>query len=234
MLIHQYDNATGAYIGSRLADPDPLNQDRWLMPAFTTDVALPDRPRNTWPFFIDGAWTLRPDWRGQMLYCTQTGDAKELNAPGFTPQEANLTATPRPSDEHHWVNDNWALNPEAVARRVRAEAMAEFDSLMATARQKNEGKSDAYSAGILSIGEIGLFKAWASYQMDLVKVVNSLDFPNVREWPDQPVEADVIAQAEADEAARIARNEEIARQMRAHSDAGNAPDADEAGEATKE
>ena len=200
MLIHQYEASDGQYVHSFLADPDPRNPDRWLEPAFTTPLPLPTRNRFEWPFFREGAWVMLPDYRGVVLYRTDTGEPAEIVKAGITPQEAGLTPDPRPSELHHWTDSGWALDPARVAERARAEAMAEFDQLMALARAKNAGKADGYAAGLLSPTEAAIFKAWSNYQLDLVRVINAPDFPAVRNWPEQPDEgaiAEAVAASEA-------------------------------------
>ncbi|APU00297.1 tail fiber assembly [Ralstonia phage RS-PII-1] len=212
MFIHQYDSGTGAYISSRLADPDP-NSDGWLVPAFSTTAELPARTRHTWPFFNGEAWVLQPDYRGILLYRCDSGTQAEILVPGISPEQAGLTTEPRPSAEYHWV-DGWVLNPEAVAARERAEAMAAFDVRMERARTVNFGKADALAAGLLTPAQKGIFKAWAEYQMALVRVVSSPDFPRECEWPDEPDEAAAAAAGEAEAAAEQARLDAHAEQER--------------------
>ncbi|SAK23309.1 tail assembly chaperone gp38 [Burkholderia multivorans] len=91
MLIHQYDAETGQYISSHLADVDPKNPDRWLVPAFSTLDPLPERSPRTWPFYRNGAWKLLPDHRGQVLYRQDTGEPAEILAAGTTPEAQGLT-----------------------------------------------------------------------------------------------------------------------------------------------
>ncbi|TKC83830.1 tail fiber assembly protein [Trinickia terrae] len=217
MFLHQYDSQTGQYLNSFLADPDPLNAGRWLEPAFATSVPLPERPRLTWPVFRDGAWSLVPDYRTLRLYRKDDGDVAEILVIGITPDEAGLTDTPRPSDEHTWseVTKSWAVDPSIVAKRARDAAMAAFEKRRAVAVQKNFGKADAFSAGMMTAAEVAVFKAWAAYQMALVRIVSAPNFPDDVVWPDEPDEAVTIAQAEeaaaavkaqleADAAARLA------------------------------
>ena len=80
MLIHHYDNQTGQYCGSQLADADPRSPGRWLLPAFSTAQVLPERTAESWPFFRDGEWVLLPDFRGKVLYRTDTGEQAEIVA----------------------------------------------------------------------------------------------------------------------------------------------------------
>ncbi|MFJ4288750.1 tail fiber assembly protein [Cupriavidus sp. NPDC089707] len=204
MMLHHYDSHTGQYISSALADPDPRDPKAWLQPAFTSLAPLPERNRYEWPFFCDGAWVMLPDYRGIVLYRTENGEPAELGVPGITPQEAGLTPDPRPSELHRWTTDGWALDTALVAERTRAAAMAEFDRLMAIAREANAGKADAHAAGLLNAVETALFKAWSAYQLDLVRVVNSPDFPIVSDWPEEPNVEAITATVQAEEAAKAA------------------------------
>ncbi|MDR6469547.1 hypothetical protein J2777_003275 [Paraburkholderia graminis] len=206
MLIHQYDAETGQYISSRLADPDPLNVDRWLIPAFSTIDELPSRPRLTWPFYLDGAWKLLPDYRGLMLYRQDNGQPAEIQVAGATPAEHGLTETPRPSDEYMFRDGAWVIDPVLVAQRVRAAAMAEFDMRMTHARTMNAGKADAYAAGLLSREEAYYFRAWSAYQLDLVRAIQREGFPDAVSWPDEPVPYEVAsAPAMAEYEARMTK-----------------------------
>ncbi|GJH39058.1 tail fiber assembly protein [Paraburkholderia hospita] len=206
MLIHQYDATDGRYISSRLADVDPKNIGRWLVPAFSTDAPLPTRAALQWPFFVKGAWILKPDYRGVMLYRTENGEPAELLMAGVTPEEAGLTLTPRPSSQHSWIDGKWELDPAIVAANVRASAMAEFEARMAHARDMNAGKSDAYASGLLSREESYYFRAWSKYQLDLVRVVQRPDFPASVVWPADPVVyEEASAPAMAEYATRIAK-----------------------------
>lgn len=205
MLVHQYDSLTGQYVSSRLADPDPVHPQGWLIPAFSTAVPLPARPRNTWPYFVDGQWVLKPDYRSIPLYSKATGEPTEITVVGVAPDDVGLTETAPPSDECKWEDGKgWVVDPSIVAAKARTAAMATFDTLMANARMNNYGKADAQAAGLLSPVDEAIFKAWAAYQWSLVRVVNAPDFPATLDWPALPDEAAITAQVEAEEAAAAA------------------------------
>ncbi|KVS16184.1 tail fiber assembly protein [Burkholderia vietnamiensis] len=186
MLIHQYDNQTGQYLSSRLADADPLNLGRWIVPAFSTADELPARGPLEWPFYLNGAWKLLPDWRGRMLYRRDTGAPAEILIAGVTPDESGLTETPRPSDKHIWGDGAWVVDLAAVAAEKRAAAMAEFERRLTLARSKNAGKADAHAAGLLDDEQTYYFKAWSAYQIALVSAIEKDTFPDAVEWPDEP------------------------------------------------
>ncbi|MGO4413285.1 tail fiber assembly protein [Cupriavidus sp. KB_39] len=211
MLIHSYDNLTGQYIASCLADADPLRDGQWLQPSFTTALPLPERTANTWPFFLNDSWVLKPDYRGKILHRCDNGQAAEILFAGVTLEEAGLTVQPRPSNDHRWDNGEWTLDPEAVTRTLRQAAMSEFDQRMDLARQMNHGMADAFAAGLLDEQQAALFRAWATYQMDLVRVVNSSDFPARAEWPPEPNETEIVAIVEQER--RMQAQQRLAQQQ---------------------
>ncbi|WP_412526944.1 tail fiber assembly protein [Burkholderia lata] len=191
MLIHNFDAVTGQYLSSRLADLDPMNPDRWLIPAFSTPDPLPERPPMTWPVRRDDAWVLLPDYRGRILYRQDNGEPTEIMAVGTTPDDLHLTDKRRPSGDHVWRDGEWALDPARVADKQRAAAMAEFETRMARARATNRGKADAFAARRLSREETYYFLAWTDYQLDLVRVIESERFPAEAAWPPEPEPYDV-------------------------------------------
>ncbi|WP_124076282.1 tail fiber assembly protein [Burkholderia gladioli] len=204
MLCNHYDRQTGQYLSSTLADSDPKDDSRWLEPAFSTVTPIPDRKPLTWPFWKDGAWVLMPDYRGRVLYRTDTGERTEILAAGVTPADAGLTETPRPSDEHRWTDGAWAIDPDIVARKAKERAMAEFQHRLANAQTKNYGRADAHAAGVLSDVEEAQFVAWSKYQMDLSRVVNAPDFPASAVWPVEPDDDAIRREVDAKRAAAAA------------------------------
>ena len=197
MLLHSYDSQTGEYHSSHLAAPNPRRPGEWLQPAFTTPLDLPERTPDTWPFFLDGNWVLKPDYRGRVLYRQDTGEAAEILAAGITPEEAHLTETPRPSEDYHWQDGQWQPDPEKLAENERRAAMAEFESLMTKARRATAGQADALAAGLLNDVQTAVFRAWAQYQMDLVRAISAEGFPKTITWPAEPDAEAIAAQVEA-------------------------------------
>ncbi|KVN46908.1 phage tail protein [Burkholderia territorii] len=232
MLCNQYDNLTGRYVASFLAERDPMDANRYLVPAFCTLTPLPEVPARSWPFWQDGTWVMKPDYRGVRLYRTDTGEPGEITVAGVSPDDAGLTEMPRPSDEYVWSDGAWVLDEAVVAERVRAAAMADFYARMENARQQNLGKSDARMTGLLTDIEAAMFDAWAAYQVALVRVVDLPTFPNEITWPAEPDPAAVLAKVEAERAEKAAREaEEAARreeEARRNEAAETAPDTEPA------
>lgn len=59
MKIHHYQEKTGELIGEGFADRDPMEADRWLIPAHATNVTPPDHMDGSTRHFIAGKWEYR-------------------------------------------------------------------------------------------------------------------------------------------------------------------------------
>lgn len=59
MEIHHYHPETGAYVGSSVADRDPLEQGRWMIPANATTEAPPNAGAGQFAAWTGSAWELR-------------------------------------------------------------------------------------------------------------------------------------------------------------------------------
>ncbi|MBR8271243.1 tail fiber assembly protein [Burkholderia cenocepacia] len=215
MLCNQYDSLTGQYIVSFLADVDPMDPERYLVPAFCTLEPLPERAPRTWPFWRNSKWEMLPDYRGVRLYRTESGAAAEITAAGVTPDDVGLTEIPRPSDAHVWRDGVWTIDEQIVADRVREAAMNDFFARLEKARRQNLGKADARVTGRLSDLETATFDAWTDYQVALVNVVESPTFPAEIAWPDEPDPKAILVRVEAERVAKAQREAEEASRREA-------------------
>lgn len=111
---------TRLYLGSGAADPDPLQEENWLIPAF----AYWDAPPAPVPAGYvlrrsasETEWELIEDNRGT-VYRTDTGEAVEQVELGSLPE--GLTTQRRPSADHRWVHGAWEVDQELVAANREA------------------------------------------------------------------------------------------------------------------
>ena len=63
--IYNYHPQTGELLGSGYADPDPLTENAWLMPAHSTQQTPPSTPDGTVAVWHVGAWAVHADHRGE-------------------------------------------------------------------------------------------------------------------------------------------------------------------------
>ena len=59
MIIHHYHPISLVYLGSDFADPDPLDENNWLIPAHATTLEPPEEKAGFTRNFFEGAWTYR-------------------------------------------------------------------------------------------------------------------------------------------------------------------------------
>lgn len=67
-ILYHYDTVSGEFLGSSVADADPMNAGQYLMPAFCTRAQPPEAAANEKAVWQDGAWVLVPDWRGHVYW----------------------------------------------------------------------------------------------------------------------------------------------------------------------
>ena len=122
-IIYNAHPVTREFIGTGVADPDPLEPDNWLIPAYAYADAPPDIPSgHVAQRSMDGdSWQLVADYRG-LLYSTETGEPQQHDALGELP--ASLTTEPRPSPDHRWDGSGWVFDAELHAEHLHIEAQA--------------------------------------------------------------------------------------------------------------
>ena len=59
MKIYNYDPISKIYSGESEADPDPLQEGNWLIPAYATTLTPPRAVEGKVAFWTGGSWTLR-------------------------------------------------------------------------------------------------------------------------------------------------------------------------------
>ncbi len=98
MKIYHYNPATMEYIGSGLADENPLEKGEYLVPAnATTKQPLEDVPDDHVNLF-DGGWYLELDLRGT-VYWLPDGSKHTIKSIGQSLPDGALTEEPLPEPE---------------------------------------------------------------------------------------------------------------------------------------
>lgn len=77
------------------------------------------------------SWEYVPDHRGEIVYNTETGDSKEITAPGDHPENTTTIAPLTPYDK--WDGETWVTDTEAQHSAAVEAAETQRQSLIDTA-----------------------------------------------------------------------------------------------------
>ncbi|EIQ6914021.1 tail fiber assembly protein, partial [Escherichia coli] len=77
------------------------------------------------------SWVYVPDHRGETVYSTETGESKEITAPGDYPENTTTIAPLTPFDK--WDGEKWVTDTEAQHCAAVDAAEAQRQSLIDTA-----------------------------------------------------------------------------------------------------
>lgn len=133
-IIYHAHPITGEYLGPGEADPDPMDDENWLIPAHAYLDAPPNARKGEAVIRTDTGWERVPDFRGP-LYRTEDGEPVEHDQLG--PLPAGLTQRPRPSPDHRWAGNRWLLDKKLQEQNLKAmgdQLLQEIDAAADSAR----------------------------------------------------------------------------------------------------
>jgi hypothetical protein len=182
---------TREFLGTAFADPDPLDESNWLIPA---DAYL-DEPMAA----IDGhavrrtddAWELIEDHRGT-LFDTGTGEAVQFDQLGPLPE--SLTDQPFPGPFHRWSGAAWALDADAQREGLALEAVTRRDAELQVAIVRIAPLQDAVDLDDATAAEVAELKAWKQYRVALNRIEQQAGYPATIDWPVSPAPTEGIQQ----------------------------------------
>lgn len=108
MNIYHYNPITGEFLSVGLADPNPLEPGKFLIPAHATEIEPPVTSEKQVAVWKGSAWGVEEDNREEVLYKTTTGEEIKISEIGPLPWDC--TRTPRPSEFYFWDGQCWVLN----------------------------------------------------------------------------------------------------------------------------
>ncbi len=131
------------------------------------------------------SWEYVPDHRGEIVYNTETGDAKEITAPGDYPENTTTIAPLTPYDK--WDGEKWMTDTEAQHGAEVEAAEAQRQSLINAAMASISLIQLKLQAGRkLTQAETTRLNAVLDY-IDAVTVTDTSTAPDVI-WPELPEE----------------------------------------------
>ncbi|MPQ67120.1 MULTISPECIES: tail fiber assembly protein [Pseudomonas] len=168
MKIYNSHPVTGEYLGDSLADSDPLDEGRWLIPANAYTDAPPVTGKNKVAVRDGGAWKVVDDYRGTVYYIGSQ-DPYVIEDLGLTvPVDATDTPPPPTSVE---------LTALALGRR---------DGLLGVAAIRIAPLQDAFDLGLATDADTESLHAWKQYRIAVNRIDQQPGFPASIDWPAPP------------------------------------------------
>lgn len=112
MIIYNYSPLTLEFIGQNEARPNPLENDKYLIPANATEITPPAITENQTAVFNPNLkiWEIKPDFRDKVFWNKQTKEKVIISEIGMIPDKS-LTDI-EPSENEVWKNDCWKIDIE--------------------------------------------------------------------------------------------------------------------------
>jgi len=184
--IYQADPLTGEFMGFSVADPDPMDENNWLIPAMAfleappvgaTGFAIVHQPDS------DVTWSVVPDLRGE-VYSTQDGAPLQHNKLGVLPD--GLTVEPMPSQHHVWVDGEWILDKSVQAIHEQIAERQWRDTEIDRIKWLRERHRDEQDLALTTTLTTQQFPQLLSYMQQLRDWPRSPDFPALGHRPLAP------------------------------------------------
>ncbi|HIA8869004.1 TPA: tail fiber assembly protein [Escherichia coli] len=129
------------------------------------------------------SWEYVPDHRGEIIYSTETGESKEITAPGDYPENTTIIAPLTPYDK--WDGEKWVTDTEAQRSAAVDAAEAQRQSLIDAAMASISLIQLKLRAGRnLTQAETARLNAALDY-IDAVEATDTSTAPDVI-WPELP------------------------------------------------
>ncbi|EOT1278016.1 tail fiber assembly protein [Escherichia coli] len=129
------------------------------------------------------SWEYVPDHRGEIVYNTETGESKEITAPGDYPENTTIIAPLTPYDK--WDGEKWVTDTEAQHSAAVEAAEAQRQSLIDAAMASISLIQLKLRAGRnLAQAETARLNAALDY-IDAVEATDTSTAPDVI-WPELP------------------------------------------------
>lgn len=187
LVVYQAHPVTGEYLGPCQADPDPLEEGNWLIPA----MAFAEPPPEAVPGFViahvpisEQVWSLVPDFRGT-VYRVTNGEAITWENLGPLPNDLTTKVCPGPYCK--WVDGSWEIDSARELDALRGQALAARDALLVEATMRIAPLQDAVDLGDASPAEELELEAWRRYRITLNRIQQLQGFPKSIEWPRSPI-----------------------------------------------
>jgi hypothetical protein len=119
MQIYHFHPETKEYLSTDSADPNPLEAGKFLIPKYSTTIPFIDKTENTIQVFNDIEWTLKEDYRKQLMYNDDNREGIEITSIG--PVDTEYTLLPPPNEYNKLVNGEWIDDINIIKEKLYNE-----------------------------------------------------------------------------------------------------------------
>ncbi|EPX8934733.1 tail fiber assembly protein [Morganella morganii] len=182
MKIYHYYQNTGEFIAAGMADPDPLTEGNWLIPAHATEIEpLKAKPRYA-VCFINGQWEYIRDYRGSTAYSKADRQSVPVDFVGELPD--TLTLSKPETDFDEWNGKKWVTNTQAQKNSELEAAETQKQFFIAEAMEKTQLWQTQLMLGIITDEDKASLREWMLY-VQKVQVTDISPAPDI-DWPQKP------------------------------------------------
>ena len=178
ITVYNYDSETGAFTGATQEYvPEGVG-----IPAYACCDAPPVVEAGEVALFVAGAWQVRPDYRGQTVYSTETRKATMITKEGPLPE--GITLLPPSSEFDEWDGGQWVKNESAEKAYYAGKASQQKTDLIQQATLRIQTLQDAVDLEMATDEETALLVSWKKYRV-LLSRVDTGTAPDIT-WPPVP------------------------------------------------
>ncbi len=189
MKVFNYDPITFEFTSESYADKSPLENDIYLIPAFSTAIVPPDVSKNEKQVFNEKnkSWIVMADFRSEILYSKTTSEVVEASI-GDTLDKLNATKIKPIVDFPMW-NENsqtWETDNVKKTESKKNKLDSDISQKISDATLKINILSDSVDLGLATNDEISMLSALKKYRVLLSKISAQTGYPMSIEWPEYP------------------------------------------------
>lgn len=121
MKIYHYSQLTGEFLYEGQADPNPMAEGEWIIPAFATIIEPLNAKEGEAVCFIDSKWEYIKDYRGTPSYDCKTLAEMPIDYLGEVKEGFTLL---KPKDEFQkWDGEKWVDDDDKKAATNKTKAV---------------------------------------------------------------------------------------------------------------
>lgn len=130
----------------------------------------------------DSGWEYLPDYRGEVVYSTETGQPIEIKMPGSYPTDTTPLKPQTPHD--YWNGSEWVTDTESAHAAEVAKADADKSNRLTAAKQHISLWQTQLQLGMISDADKAKLIEWMHY-ITALQAVDTSTAPYIQ-WPPEP------------------------------------------------